>query len=81
MLKVIEYLYVDLVIRTILLEQFAKSVCEIIALSKLEDRLLNLLSKPYDCLPDELRSPFARSHEPWSHISGKETSRIFVNIE
>ena len=59
MLKVIEDLYVDLVIWSMLLQKFTKSIAQIILLGKFENRLTYLLTKPYYGLSDELWSPFA----------------------
>ena len=81
MLKVVEYLDVDLVIRAILLEKFAEAVCKIIALSEFEDRLVYLLAEPYYSLSDELRCPFAWTYEPWSDISCDKGSRVLIHIE
>ena len=81
MLEVIEDLYIDLIIRSMLLKQFAKTICKIIALGKLEDRLMNLLAEPYHSLSDELRGPFTWANKPRSHISGKKARRVLIYIE
>ena len=69
MLEVVEYVYVDFVIRSVFLKQFPESVGEIVALGELEYRLVHLFAEPYHSLSDELRCPFARAHEPRSHVS------------
>ena len=71
-LEVVEDFYVDLVERTLLLEKFSENICEIVFLSKFEDRLLNLLAEPYYCLAYELRSPLAWTDKPRRHISCKK---------
>ena len=81
MLKVVEYLDVDLVVWTVLFEEFAKAVREIVALSKFEDRFVYLLAEPYYSLADEFRCPLARTYKPRSDVSGKICCCIFVNIE
>ena len=81
MLEVVEHLDVDLVVRTVLLEEFSESVCEIVALSQLEDRLLNLFAEPYHSLADEFRSPLARTYKPRGGVSGEKARRVLFQIE
>ena len=69
MLKVVEYLYVDLAIWAVQVKKFAEAVCQIVFLRKLEDRLAYLLAKPYYSLADEFRSPLAWTDEPWRFVS------------
>ena len=80
MLKVIEYLYVDLCIRTVLLEKFSQAVFQVIALCEFQDRLVYLFAEPDYGFSDELRSPFARTDKPRGYVSDKQACRIFVNI-
>ena len=72
MLELVEYSDVDLAVWTVLVEKLAKSVCQIVLLAELEDRLSNLLAEPYDSLADKFRCPFARTYKPWSLVSCKE---------
>ena len=81
MLEIVEYFYVDLVVWSVLLEKFAETVCKIVTLSELEDRLVYLLAKPYYCLSDELRSPFARSYKPRSNIPCEKACGVLFDIE
>ena len=66
MLEIVEYIDIDLVIRSFLLEKLTERVLDIVLVLKLKDRLVNCLAKPYDRFPYELRSPLARSDEPRS---------------
>ena len=80
MLKVVENVDIDLCIRTMLFEKLAKAVLKVISLCEFKNRLVNLLAEPYHRFSDELRSPFARTHEPRSYISDEQTRSVLVNI-
>ena len=80
MLKIVEYLYIDLCIRTVLLEKLSQTVLQVIALSEFQDRLVYLFAEPYYSFSDEFRSPFARTDKPRGYVSDKQACRIFVNI-
>ena len=81
MLEIVEYLYVDMVIRTLLLEEFTETIGEVILLCELEDWFVYLFAEPYYSLADKFRSPFAWSDKPRGHVSGKKRSRILLNKE
>ena len=81
MLEVVEYLYVYLVIWTVLFEKLSKTVVEVVLLCKLEDRFLCLLAEPYDSLADELRCPFAWTDKPRSNVSCKKACRVLLYVE
>ena len=72
MLEVVEYSDVDLVVCALLLKKLSETVCEVVSLGELEDRLVYLLAEPYNCLAHELRCPFAWADEPWSYVSCEE---------
>ena len=80
MLKVIEYVNVDLVERSELVEQLTERMLEIISLRKLEDRLVHFLAKPYDSLSDEFPCPLARAYKPRRYHSCQERACILIYI-
>ena len=80
MLEVIEHVNVYLVIRPPPVEQLAERMLEIIFLCKLENRLVNLLAKPYDSLSHEFPCPVARSYHPRRYNSRKEGCAGLVGV-
>ena len=74
MLKVIEYVNVDLVERSELVEQLTERMLQIISL------LVHFLAKPYYSLSDEFSCPLARAYKPRRYYSCQERACILIYI-
>ena len=81
MLEIVEYADVDRVVWSVLLEEFAEAVVEVVLLCELEDWFACLLAEPYDSLADKLRGPLAWAYKPRCDISCELACRVIFDVE
>ena len=80
-LEVVEDLDVNLVIRSLLFEQLAQRVVQIILVSEFQYRFSHLSAQPYHSLADHFLLPVAAAHKPRSRAARKQCRSVGVGVE